>query len=154
MTLYTSILSPTTHQQSLKNYLTQSTNASPTYLTQLKPSITLRHCTRKSKANCPLDGNCLAKNIVYKAIVTTKSLHRKEYIGLTSTTFKERLSNHTQSFKKESLSHSTKLSKYVWYLRNKGEPFTIKWSLNLSREHHHTIRPLNDAICALLKNIT
>ena len=60
----------------------------------------------KTKPNCLLDGYCLIKNIVYKANVTPESSAPKQYIGLTSTSFKERLGNHNQSIKNKSLSHS------------------------------------------------
>lgn len=86
-------------------------------------------CPKKSKADCPLDGHCLAKNIVYKAIVTTEALPPKQYIGLTSTTFKERLANHTKSFKDESMCNVSELSKHLWQLKNKGETFNLKWSI-------------------------
>ena len=87
------------------------------------------NCPRKSKANCPLNGHCLARNIVYKATFTPQSSPPKQYIGLTSTTFKERLDNHTQSLKHESMSNSTELSKFIWSLKTKGEAYNLKWSI-------------------------
>ena len=35
------------------------------------------------KNNCPLDGNCLTKNVVYKCVVSSKNVPDKQYIGLT-----------------------------------------------------------------------
>ena len=87
------------------------------------------NCPKKSKANCPLNGHCLARNIVYKATVTPQSSPPKQYIGLASTTFKERLGNHTQSLKHESMSNSTELSKFIWSLKTKGEAYNLKWSI-------------------------
>ena len=75
----------------------------------------------KTKPNCPLDGHCLIKNIVYKATVTSDAFPPKQYIVLTSRTFKERLGSHTQSFKNKDLSHSTELSKYLWCLQDRNE---------------------------------
>jgi hypothetical protein len=86
-------------------------------------------CPRNAKVNCPLDGKCLAKNIVYKASVTPASSTTMHYIGLTSTTFKERLGNHTQSFKREHLSQATELSKYIWKLKRRAIPYNIKWTI-------------------------
>ena len=83
----------------------------------------------KTKPNCPLDGHCLIKNIVYKATVTSDASPSKQYIGLTSRTFKERLGSHTQSFKNKDLSHSTELSKYLWSLQDRNEKYSIKWSI-------------------------
>ena len=90
----------------------------------------LCNCPKKTKPNCPLEGQCLSRNIVYKATVSAGSKPTKEYIGLTSTTFKERLGNHIQSFKTKSKSNSTELSKYIWCLKDKGiTDFIIKWSI-------------------------
>ena len=82
----------------------------------------------KTKPNCPLDGQCLIESVVYKASVTPESSAPKQYIGLT-TSFKERLGNHNQSFKNKSLSHSTELSKYLWALKERNEKYTLKWSI-------------------------
>ena len=83
----------------------------------------------KTKPSCPLDGHCLIKNIVYKASVTPESSAPKQYIGITSTPFKERLGNHNQTFKNKSPSHSTELSKYLWSLKERNEQYTLKWSI-------------------------
>ena len=80
----------------------------------------------KTKPNCPLDGHCLIKNIVYKATVTSDATPSKQYIGLTSRTFKERLGSHTQSFKNKDLSHSTEVSKYLWRPQERNEKYSIK----------------------------
>jgi hypothetical protein len=103
------------------NHILNSTTADPDERTF--------SCPKKSKADCPLDGQCLVKNIVYRATVTTASSPTKQYIGLTSTTFKERLANHTQSFKNKAMSNASELSKHLWNLKNKGETFNLKWSI-------------------------
>ena len=87
------------------------------------------HCPTKSKSSCPLDGQCLAKNIIYKATVTADTSPPKQYIGLTSTTFKERLSNHKQSFKAKSKSNATELSKHIWKLKEQKATYSINWSI-------------------------
>ena len=74
------------------------------------------NCPKKSKPNCPLEGKCLSRNIVYKATVTSDTDSTMQYIGLSSTTFKERLGNHTHSFKTKAKSNATELSKYIWTL--------------------------------------
>ena len=48
-------------------------------------------CRQPTK--CPLDGNCLSSCIIYKATVSLEK-EQVTYIGLTSTTFKERYNNH------------------------------------------------------------
>ena len=87
------------------------------------------NCPQKSKPTCPMSGHCLTKNIIYKASVIPNSSPPKQYIGLASTTFKERLGNHTASFKNEHLSSSTELSKFIWSLKQKAEQFKLKWSI-------------------------
>ena len=59
-----------------------------------------------------LNGECLTKNIVYKATVESIDT-TKQYIGMTSTTFKDRFSNHKKSFKNEKYKTETKLSNYI-----------------------------------------
>ena len=68
---------------------------------------------RKSMGPCPLDGNCLAESIVYRAEVTDENQNFATYTGLTSTTFKKRHYRHKQSFKRRKLEHDTGLSSYI-----------------------------------------
>jgi len=49
------------------------------------------------KEKCPLNNNCLSKNIIYQATIKTDDI-TKFYVGSTSTTFKNRYSNHKASF--------------------------------------------------------
>ena len=54
-----------------------------------KPSFKKKEKTCKSRAEpCPLNKNCLASNLIYKATVKTDST-TKIYIGWTSTNFKD-----------------------------------------------------------------
>ena len=49
-------------------------------------------CTCRDKKTCPLQEKCMTKDIVYKATVTTSNTNStKHYIGMTASTFKERL---------------------------------------------------------------
>ena len=89
-------------------------------------------CNCRIKDNCPLQGNCLTKNIVYKAEVIPKDEEEtKEYIGMTATTFKERYRNHKRStcINNERHATDTELSKHVWKLKTSGKPFKIYWSI-------------------------
>ena len=51
------------------------------------------------------------------------------YIGLTSTTSKERYNNHSKSFNHEKYQNETELSKYVWKLKKKNSKFSITWKI-------------------------
>ena len=87
-------------------------------------------CNCQSVKECPLDGKCLAKSVVYKAEIKSENNGTiKTYIGMTSNTFKERYRNHLKSFKHPQYSSETELSKHVWNLKNDGKKFEIKWSI-------------------------
>ena len=70
--------------------------------------------------NCPIEGNCLKKDIVYEAKVNTENKEDKLYLGISATTFKERHRNHKSDFKLISRRTATKLSGYVWSLKDEG----------------------------------
>ena len=55
------------------------------------------HCPPRSE--CPLDGECLAENIVYQATVISQDCRKETYVCFTATSFKARLANHKASFK-------------------------------------------------------
>ena len=89
-----------------------------------------------SNAQCPLDGKCLATELVYQADVTASDNSIRRYIGLTAPTFKQRLGNHNKSFNHRRYEHDTKLSVYIWQLKDKNVTYDIKWKiLKLSRAY-------------------
>ena len=82
---------------------------------------------------CPLQGECLGRNIIYQATVTeTKTNGEKvveTYVGLCSTTWKERQRNHTQSFKHRKHKGRTILSTHIWEVKDRGSSYTISWRI-------------------------
>ena len=57
-------------------------------------------CNCQNVNECPLNGKCFPKSIVYKTEI--RSQHEgavKTYIGMTSNTFKERYRNHVKTFR-------------------------------------------------------
>ena len=86
-------------------------------------------CNCKQPNECPLSGNCLIDNIVYKATVHTAQGTPKSYIGLCETDFKRRFNNHKLSFTHEDKKQTTQLSKHIWTLKNKNIDFRIKWTV-------------------------
>ena len=68
---------------------------------------------------------CLSKNIVYKATVENSKVN---YVGMTTTTFKARLSNHIYSFKTYAKRKSTTIATYVWENNLNPKP-NIKWKM-------------------------
>ena len=85
-------------------------------------------CNCRKKDECPLEGKCRSKEIVYQAQVKS-SKGTETYVGVTATEFKTRLANHRQSFKKSSLKTATELSKYVWSLKEDDQAYEIKWKI-------------------------
>ena len=103
------------------------------------PQTNTRTCNCRVKTDCPLDGNCLTKSVVYQATVTETNTEKTEtYVGLCETEFKTRYYNHKTSFKHETKQHSTELSKHVRNLKNTNTPHTIKWKII------QTARPYNN----------
>ena len=80
--------------------------------------------TRKS-----VPGKCLTTNAVYQATVTREDNGSSTtYTGLASD-FKSRWSGHNTSFKYERYRNSTKLSGFIWSLKDQNIPYTIKWTI-------------------------
>ena len=88
---------------------------------------TPKKCNCRKKPECPLDGRCCEKCIVYKAEIEIENTV-KNYIGCTQDMFKTRYSNHKQSFKDKKLKNSTTLSALVWDKNLNPNP-KIKWSV-------------------------
>ena len=105
---------------------------------------------------CPLGGKCLQTELVYQADVTASDNSIKKYIGLTAPTFKARLSNHKKSFNHRRYEHDTKLSVYIWQLKDQGLNYDIQWKiLKLSRAYSpvtQTCRLCFDEKLLILKN--
>ena len=55
-------------------------------------------CNCPKTKTCPFEGKCLFENVIYQARVKSDN-SEETYIGLTSNTFKSRLSNHKKSMK-------------------------------------------------------
>ena len=75
-----------------------------------------------------MEGNCLAKNIVYQATVKHGDISAT-YIGITRNTFKTRLADHKTRIKHENLSSGCRLAKYIWDLKNKNIKYDISWKI-------------------------
>ena len=86
-------------------------------------------CNCRKKENCPLGGgNCRQENIIYKAVVSS-SIESKEYIGSSANSFKQRYASHKSTFTHKKYENSTRLSRYIWKLKDRDTPFEIKWSI-------------------------
>ena len=87
-------------------------------------------CSCPNKAKCPLQEKCLTKNLVYQATVVQTALDKSDtYVGLTATTFKDRLANHNQSFVNRTKEHATTLSVHIWSLKEQNIDYKVTWKI-------------------------
>ena len=77
-----------------------------------------------------VDGRCKSpKSLIYKATVVDNSGHVETYRGATKNTFKERYYGNDQSLRLKEKEHETKLSSYLWKLKEKMVEYNKKWSI-------------------------
>ena len=90
-----------------------------------------RTCNCVKKDQCPINNECLKKNIIYQATVTSDmpNYREKVYIGLAATTFKQRYANHKKSLNTLKYKNATELSKEVWNLKDKQYTPSITWKI-------------------------
>ena len=86
------------------------------------------NCLPKDKAACPLPGKCAIESVVYRATVSTPS-SEETYVGLTGGTFKKRYNKHMSDFRHPKSRNATRLSEYIWKLKDEGTVFDIKWDI-------------------------
>ena len=70
------------------------------------PKIKKCNCTKEP---CPIEGKCQTENVVYQATVQSEN-DEQTYVGLTSTSFKARWSNHKTAFKHKKHKNDTTLA--------------------------------------------
>ena len=85
-------------------------------------------CNCRTKSECPLNGKCRIKSIVYKASITAPSIPTRHYFGLCETESKARFYNHRSLFKDQRKINATELSKAVWDYKNRRIEPLIPWS--------------------------
>ena len=86
-------------------------------------------CNCHKKHDCPLEGKCCTKCVIYKSSVCTPNVKTISYYGCCVTDFKARYYNHKKSFKISFKRHQKELSKLVWQLKDEGHILVIKWSI-------------------------
>ena len=94
----------------------------------------IRNCNCRVSNKCPVNNQCLISDVIYKAEVhsCTRSIDNNKlykYVGATSTTFKNRFTNHTHSFKHDRFSNSTSLSRLIHELKDKGINYKMEWDI-------------------------
>ena len=75
----------------------------------------------------------VTNKIVYKAEVETNDgineLSTKVNFGISETEFTTKYNNHTMSFRNRTHESDSKLSKFIWSLKDQDKEFDIKWSI-------------------------
>ena len=90
----------------------------------------VRKCNCRNKDTCPLIGNCLIKEVVYRATITNSEKPTTNYIGMTERPFKDRERQHFNSFKNVKKKLASNLAAHVWKEKDAGgEQSSIKWSI-------------------------
>ena len=93
-----------------------------------EPKTTIPPCYCCNSANCPLNGECREKPVIYKASITSHG-SSKQYIECTETEFKTSYYNHTHSFRYREKRNATELSKAFWNAKDSGHEPIIKRSI-------------------------
>ncbi len=85
-------------------------------------------CNCRDKDQCPMDGQCRAKNVVYQATIsdTTDSFSD---IGISEPEVKNRVSNHNTSMRYRKHEQNTELSKKFWEMKDQGRTPNLKWKI-------------------------
>ena len=64
-----------------------------------------------NEGQCPVDGNCKKKGVIYEAKLRTQDQEEHSYIGLTEKKFSERYFKHLSSFEVQDPRNSTSFNK-------------------------------------------
>ena len=87
-----------------------------------------RVCNCRNKGSCPLGNECLAENIIYEATVSSNpDEETRKYVGLCSTSFKDRLAVHKQHMNNRIHRKKCELANHIWNLKDAGKGFDITW---------------------------
>ena len=71
----------------------------------------------------------LSPKVFCVSVTVDSAIPRKYYLRISEDEFKARYYNYYMSFRNKGHEKKTELSKYVWEVKDKGDNFTIKWSV-------------------------
>ena len=98
---------------------------------------TARTCNCRQKNDCPLNGRCLERSMVYRASVSCPESNTMNYYSLCETDFKARYNSHTHTFRNKEKACATELSKIIWKCKRNNLDFTINWDIVARTEPRH-----------------
>ena len=86
-----------------------------------QPTSNNHGCSCRKRVEYPLDNKYLTANIV-----SVRSKPDKKYFGIAETSYKDQFRNRTRDSHQKKYVNSTKLSKYMWKLKNEKITASIK----------------------------
>ena len=88
-------------------------------------------CNCQKSRECPLNGNCQVSTVVYGTeVIINGEEPGHTYIGICEPMIKERIRNHYKAFNNREYETDSKLSEFIWDLKDKGiSNYKIKWSI-------------------------
>ena len=90
-------------------------------------------CNCRDKCSCPLNDNCLQQNVICCSKVIPGNQYTNNnhpnHIGLTESSFKDRLYKHKSYFKYENKRNTTELSNFIWDQKSKSVDVSLEWSI-------------------------
>ena len=89
------------------------------------------HCNCNGRMGpCPLEGDCRKeRSCIYTCkVIRLDNGESESYTGLAGNTFKERFYGHNGNINNKDQT-GTKLSQYIWYLKDNNIPYDTKWSI-------------------------
>ena len=105
-------------------------------------------CNCRDKSFCPLNGNYLKQNVIHCSKVILRNQYTNEnqphYIGLTESSFKDRLYKHKSSFKYKNKRNATELSNFIWDQKSKNIDVSLEWSI-LDKAKPYS--PVQEIVC-------
>ena len=95
------------------------------------PPKNIKDCNCQQKENCPINGACLQKSLVYYAAISCNNKNYKPKLckGSCELSFKKRYSNHKKLFSVPLYKHNTKLSTKYWNLKTMQLNPRISWKI-------------------------
>ena len=85
-------------------------------------------CNCQKPEECPVENICKTPNVVYEATVKNNvDSEVRKYIGISRPPFKDRFRNHKRDFRNNTYRTSTKLSQYVWTLKDVGKVPNVQY---------------------------
>ena len=90
-----------------------------------------KKCSCRANKECPVNEECLRRNIVYTAKVQEinhkgKKVGRKKiYHGQTTTEWKMRYNNYMSDFRREEGRKKTELGRHIWEIKDRKNTFEI-----------------------------